>query len=919
MATRAREGRGIRPTLLLWTAVTAPVAFVYWRTMAPGLLARGDSPKFQYVGAVLGIPHPPGYPLYVCLSWLFAHLPFHTIAWRINLMTMVFGVLAAGATSWAGWRLGAGRTSAGLAGLGLAFGPVFWAQATSAEVYTLAALFQAGAIGLVVAWHRTRRTVWLVAAVTVSALALGHHPTFAMIVPALAAFVLVTDWRVLTRWRLLAVLGGLVVLGLAQYGFVLLRTAQGAPYLEAHARTLSELIGVVRGQQFRNSLFAFSWTEIATTRVPLIARLVAAELSWPALALAAVGLVRLAASNWRAAMLLGTAALAVFAFACTYDVEDIAVFVIPVFVVMWMLAAVGLSWIASQVRRPAARVALAVGATAALAVLLVARWYAQEDLSGARDDPRYFEAMFDTIQTPALIFAGSHEYAFEHAARYEQLTRPGMADRVRVARIGDDPDPALNLRDSRGTYAFEEARSALEAEGVDMAAVVLEARLTDRLAERPPRAVIAIAATPQAAAGLNADDLAFLRLVGADRLPANAGFVAVATNGSLVRSESGSSPAVRWTMASGRRAEIAAEVTVTGAAIRVNGHPVVSGPAGLLAAAVDASGAVLWADTVARNRGVRPVLDMGRIGLYRAVGVAPCRTARSGDWARLDRDDLIGTRVSAWLRPDFDPGAQAGPPWLTGYVAASTEPPVPAGLPADAVERFDLRTDAGRARLADRLREDGVPLDALRIAAAGGSTAVPRFVLRAQETLGPIRWGTSTMWPLAVHPEVALLRFDSPVPAVGRMCADAVRGVVLFGDASETMVELVRSRTDALGAGWGESDGDGDRRRRLMSDDRASVRFTLRQPLALTVTVDAGGAGEARAPLTLEVNGEPFGPPTLAQPGSPAQWAVPAAAFESGFNELTIATNPDGERAPAAEAAVRVGVRALTLTRRTDS
>ena len=67
---------------------------VYIATMFPGLAAIGDTPKFQFVGAVLGIPHSPGYPLYVLLSWVFSKIPIATIAFRANLMSAVFGSAA---------------------------------------------------------------------------------------------------------------------------------------------------------------------------------------------------------------------------------------------------------------------------------------------------------------------------------------------------------------------------------------------------------------------------------------------------------------------------------------------------------------------------------------------------------------------------------------------------------------------------------------------------------------------------------------------------------------------------------------------------------------------------------------------------------------------------------------------------------
>ncbi|MBW2474999.1 MAG: DUF2723 domain-containing protein, partial [Deltaproteobacteria bacterium] len=43
----------------------------------------------------LGVPHPPGYPTYTLLGWLFTRLPFGSIAWRVNLLSSVSTAAAA--------------------------------------------------------------------------------------------------------------------------------------------------------------------------------------------------------------------------------------------------------------------------------------------------------------------------------------------------------------------------------------------------------------------------------------------------------------------------------------------------------------------------------------------------------------------------------------------------------------------------------------------------------------------------------------------------------------------------------------------------------------------------------------------------------------------------------------------------------
>ena len=67
---------------------------LYVATLQPDFGGPEDTPKFQFIGHVLGTPHPPGYPLYVLLSHLFVKLPLGTIAYRANLFSGVMTAVA---------------------------------------------------------------------------------------------------------------------------------------------------------------------------------------------------------------------------------------------------------------------------------------------------------------------------------------------------------------------------------------------------------------------------------------------------------------------------------------------------------------------------------------------------------------------------------------------------------------------------------------------------------------------------------------------------------------------------------------------------------------------------------------------------------------------------------------------------------
>ena len=73
--------------ILLFVAVFA----LYAITAAPGLLF-GDPSEYQFIPAILGIAHPPGYAFYTLLAKLWQTLvPVGTIALRTNLLAAAAG------------------------------------------------------------------------------------------------------------------------------------------------------------------------------------------------------------------------------------------------------------------------------------------------------------------------------------------------------------------------------------------------------------------------------------------------------------------------------------------------------------------------------------------------------------------------------------------------------------------------------------------------------------------------------------------------------------------------------------------------------------------------------------------------------------------------------------------------------------
>ena len=93
-----------------------------------------DSAEYVTAAVTLGIPHPPGYPLYTILGHLFTKLPVDS-AVAVNAMSGTFAAVAVALTYLVCRRLGVDRIPSGIGAATLGGGKLFWANAVVAEVY----------------------------------------------------------------------------------------------------------------------------------------------------------------------------------------------------------------------------------------------------------------------------------------------------------------------------------------------------------------------------------------------------------------------------------------------------------------------------------------------------------------------------------------------------------------------------------------------------------------------------------------------------------------------------------------------------------------------------------------------------------------------------------------------------------------
>jgi transmembrane protein TMEM260 (protein O-mannosyltransferase) len=252
-----------RPPYLVAGLVALGTLVLYVLTLAP-TTQFWDASEYITAAHALGIPHPPGSPLFVILAHAWGLLPLGAdYARRINLFAAVTSAAAAGLWFLVGERwLRHVVAPAGRRRLVAAAGAVVGATAFSVwnqsvvneKVYTVSVLSIALVLWLVVRWAdqpvSVRRDHHLVLIVYLLALTATNHLMGVLVAPAVLLYVLLTEPRALVRPRFLVAAALVVAVGTSVNLFIPIR-AHLDPYLnQGEATTWPALKAVLARDQF---------------------------------------------------------------------------------------------------------------------------------------------------------------------------------------------------------------------------------------------------------------------------------------------------------------------------------------------------------------------------------------------------------------------------------------------------------------------------------------------------------------------------------------------------------------------------------------------------------------------------------------------------------------------------------------------
>src|SRR3954469_1327157 len=242
-----------RPSYLAAGVVSLAVLVLYLVTLAPST-AMWDTSEYIAAAYTLGLPHPPGNPLFVLVGRVFSILPIaSSVAVRINILAALCSAVSA--TMWflitervlVGWlparwqRILAGSLAVLIGGTAF----TVWNQSVVNEkVYTVSLLGIAIVSWLMIRWSddpdgwKADRILVLVAYLL--GLGYANHMAGFLAAPAVGLAVLVRRPRTALRWKLLLACVGALAFGITPFATQPIRAAHTPPINEGEPTACRE-------------------------------------------------------------------------------------------------------------------------------------------------------------------------------------------------------------------------------------------------------------------------------------------------------------------------------------------------------------------------------------------------------------------------------------------------------------------------------------------------------------------------------------------------------------------------------------------------------------------------------------------------------------------------------------------------------
>ncbi len=357
------QGRQLLTIGLASIGIGIGFLLLYLFTISPDILPA-DSGEFQLIASELGVAHPPGFPLYTMLAHLLTRLPLgSTAAYKVNLFSTITSTLTLLLIYLSVHRITnsvfAGITSA----VALGASTTFWAQATTANIRSLMALFAAllffililitrpdgiipgrrarnkdleeeekSALNTGTDPDRKHKPFLLSLFFLVLSAGVTHHASLVFIGFLALIFIILADYSVFRNPRILLLLAGGVLLGLVPLLYLPLRGNANALGSPADITSLNGFLNHILAIGFRGDFFYFVQPTALWARLAIMANVMTFQFPTLLLLIMITGIILLAIRDIKFALFLGGAFILHTLIAAIYRAPQTVEYMIPAYI-----------------------------------------------------------------------------------------------------------------------------------------------------------------------------------------------------------------------------------------------------------------------------------------------------------------------------------------------------------------------------------------------------------------------------------------------------------------------------------------------------------------------------------------------------------------------------------------------------------
>jgi hypothetical protein len=267
-------------TLVVYT-LTVTTSIPFW-----------DSGEFIATSYILGIPHPPGTPLYVLIGRLFTLLPLGNVSLQVNWLSSLASALAALFTFLVTVRLvrlcqtrahlGQDRTASdeliawtagAVAAFFCAFSNTFWGSAIEAEVYALSSMVQIASVYLALRWWEELGNDGgdgrLLLAWYLMCLCIGIHLGTFLVAPAVVLLALMVNPRSIFNLKFIGMAAILLVVGVSVHYYLMIRASLNPAINEGDPETWDAMMYLLQRKQYGSRPMFPRSADLWTFQIPM--------------------------------------------------------------------------------------------------------------------------------------------------------------------------------------------------------------------------------------------------------------------------------------------------------------------------------------------------------------------------------------------------------------------------------------------------------------------------------------------------------------------------------------------------------------------------------------------------------------------------------------------------------------------------